>query len=170
MQADKIDVAASAVYITDERAKVVDFTQSYFPGGLTMLVPDSNTSITAAKDLAGKTVAVQVGTKSVEYLNKNYPTAKVKSFQTNDQMFQATSNGQSDVTVTGYPAARYYIKQHGGLKTVGNLLTEEHYGYALQKDHEDLLKAFNSALDTLDKNGELKTLEKKWFGEAPKSK
>ena len=35
--AKRFDVAASAIYITDERRKVVDFTDSYYPGGLVIM-------------------------------------------------------------------------------------------------------------------------------------
>ncbi|MCL6600715.1 MAG: transporter substrate-binding domain-containing protein [Alicyclobacillus macrosporangiidus] len=166
LTANHIDMAASAIYITPEREKVVDFSTTYFPGGLTILVKDSNQTIHGPKDLAGKRVAVQVGTKSVNWLKQNVPSAQLVVVQTNDQMFNSIQTGQADAVVTGYPAARYYIQKHGGAKTVGPLLTKEEYGFAFRKSDKDLLNAVNTALDALQKDGTIKQLEIKWFGEA----
>ncbi|MEK8144983.1 transporter substrate-binding domain-containing protein [Streptomyces sp. M10(2022)] len=73
LQAHQIDVGASAIYISDARAEAVDFTDVYYPGGLAMFVPDDDDSVHTLKDLAGKKVAVQVGTKSVEWLQEHQP-------------------------------------------------------------------------------------------------
>ena len=167
LQANHIDMAASAIYITDERKKVVDFTEPYFTGGLSvMLKPDDN-AIKKPEDLEGKRISVQVGTKSVDYLKQRFPKAELVIAQTNDQMFQALPSGRADVVVTGYPAARYYIKTHGGAKLAPFLLTNEVYGYAVRKEDKDLLAALNAALDDLKKDGTVKRLSEKWFGASP---
>ncbi|KAB7535769.1 DUF3999 family protein [Verminephrobacter sp. Larva24] len=69
----RFDVASSAIYITEERRRVVDFTDPYYPGGLVVLTKTSNTAIRQPSDLAGKKVSVQVGTKSANYLKAYYP-------------------------------------------------------------------------------------------------
>jgi polar amino acid transport system substrate-binding protein len=43
LMSKRFDMAVSAIYITDERKKVVDFTDSYYAGGLVVMVRDSNT-------------------------------------------------------------------------------------------------------------------------------
>src|SRR3546814_7195929 len=60
----RADAAMSAIYITDARKKAVDFTDSYYAGGLVVLTKDDS-PIKTLKDLAGRKVTVQVGTKSV---------------------------------------------------------------------------------------------------------
>ncbi len=164
LQADHIDLAASAIYITPERAKVIDFSQPYFTGGLAVMVKPNETGITRPQDLDGKTIAVQVGTKSVDFLRQSFPKATLHIVQTNDQMFQSLQSGQADVVVTGYPAAKYYIKTHGGAKLAPFLLTHEEYGMAVRKSDPDLLAAINAALDAFKQDGTLKSLETKWFG------
>jgi polar amino acid transport system substrate-binding protein len=37
MVSKRFDMAASAIYITEDRRKVVDFTDPYYPGGLVMV-------------------------------------------------------------------------------------------------------------------------------------
>ena len=70
--AKRYDMAVSAIYITEERKKVVDFTQSYYAGGLVAMVKDGS-PIAKLTDLNGKKVSVQVGTKSVGFLTEHYP-------------------------------------------------------------------------------------------------
>lgn len=164
LQANHIDLAASAIYITDERKKVVDFSEPYFTGGLSVMLKPDETRIKKPEDLDGKRLSVQVGTKSVDYLKQTFPKAELVIAQTNDQMFQALPSGRADAVVTGYPAARYYIKVHGGAKLADFLLTREMYGYAVRKEDKDLLAAVNGALAALEKDGAVKQLQEKWFG------
>ncbi len=164
LQAHHIDLAASAIYITEVRAKVVDFSQPYFTGGLAVMVKPNDDKITKPEDLDDKTIAVQVGTKSVDYLRQRFPKASLHIVQTNDQMFQSLQAGQADVVVTGYPAAKYYIKVHGGAKLTPFLLTNEEYGLAVRKSDPDLLAAINAALEAFKSDGTMKALEAKWFG------
>ncbi len=164
LQANHIDFAASAIYITATRAKVVNFSKSYFTGGLGVMLKPSDNAIRKPHDLDGKTVAVQVGTKSVDWLRTHLPKVHLLIVQTNDQMFQSLQSGRADAVVTGYPAARYYIKVHGGAKMAGFLLTHERYGYAMRKGDKDLLAAVNGALAAMTKDGSLKKLQHKWFG------
>jgi glutamine transport system substrate-binding protein/glutamine transport system permease protein len=166
LMANHIDLAASAIYITAAREKVVNFSQPYFKGGLSVMVKPDDTTIKEPSNLNGKRIAVQVGTKSVDYLKQNFPAAQLLVVQTNDQMFQALQSGRADAVVTGYPAARYYIKTHGGAKLADFLLTHEEYGLALRKEDPDLLKAVNDALDALKSDGTMTKLENQWFGSA----
>ncbi|TAM58302.1 transporter substrate-binding domain-containing protein [bacterium] len=166
LTAGHIDMAASAIYITAARQKVVDFTHPYFTGGLSVMVKPDDTATKSEQDLAGKHVAVQVGTKSVNWLKEHIPSAQLVIVQTNDQMFLSLQNGQADAVVTGYPAARYYIKTHGGAKMAPFLLTHEQYGYAFRKSDSGLTKAADEALAAFEKDGALKALETKWFGKS----
>ena len=164
LMANHIDLAASAIYITPQRAAVVDFSAPYFTGGLAVMVKPDDTSVTKPEDLNGKTVAVQVGTKSVNFLQQNFPNVTLHIAQTNDQMFQSLESQQADAVVTGLPAAKYYIKVHGGAKVLGFTLTQEQYGLAVRKTDPELLAAVNAALAAFAADGSLAAMERKWFG------
>ncbi len=162
--ADHIDLAASAIYITPARAKVVDFSQPYFTGGLSVMLKPGDSGVARPQDLNGRTVAVQVGTKSVNYLQQNFPDVRLHIAQTNDQMFRSLQSGQADAVVTGLPAAKFYIKTHGGAKLAPFTLTHEDYGLAVRKSDPALLSAVNTALDAFKADGTLQALRTKWFG------
>jgi polar amino acid transport system substrate-binding protein len=156
-------MAVSAIYITDERKKVVDFTDSYYAGGLVAMVKDNNTSIKKLADLDGKKVSVQVGTKSVGYLTEKHPKVQRIEVEKNQEMFNLVDIGRADAAVTGKPAAFQYVRTRGGMRVLEEQLTTEEYGMAIRKDTPELTKAVNAALTKVKADGTYAALIKKWF-------
>lgn len=159
----RFDMAMSAIYITDERKKVVDFSDTYYAGGLVVMVKDSNTAIKKLSDLDGKKVSVQVGTKSVGYLQQNFPKVERVEVEKNQEMFNLVDIGRADAAVTGKPAAYQYVRTRAGMRVLDEQLTVEEYGIALRKDTPDLTKAVNAALAKIKADGTYATIVKKWF-------
>ena len=158
----RFDMAVSAIYITDERKKVVDFTDSYYAGGLVALVKDGS-PIKTLKDLDGKKVSVQVGTKSVGYLTEHFPKVQRVEVEKNQEMFNLVAIGRADAAVTGKPAAFQYIRTRGGMQVLPEQITTEEYGMAVRKDLPELTKALNKALADLKADGSYQTIVNKWF-------
>jgi polar amino acid transport system substrate-binding protein len=161
--AKRFDVAASAIYITDERRKVVDFTDPYYPGGLVIMVKKGNTTIRGPEDLNGKKVSVQVGTKSVNFLKEKFPGAQRVEVEKNQEMFQLVEIGRADAAVTGKPAAKLYARARGTLQVLDKQLTVEEYGYAIRKDEPELTRQFNDALKKLKADGTYQKLVDKYL-------
>lgn len=162
---NRFDVAASAIYMTDERRKVVNFTDSYFRGGLAVLVLKNDQSINSPADLSGgKKVSAQVGTKSISFLKDNYPTASVVEVEKNQAMFDLLTIGRVNAAVTGRPAAIEFAKSEPRVRVLDEGLTTELYGFALRKNDAELAQQMNTALQTLRSNGEYAALTQKWFG------
>jgi len=159
----RFDMAVSAIYITDERKKVVDFSDSYYAGGLVVMVKDNNTSIKKLADIDGKKVSVQVGTKSVSYLTEKFPKVQRVEVEKNQEMFNLVDIGRADAAVTGKPAAYQYVRTRPGLRVLDDQLTVEEYGMALRKDSPDLTTALNAALSKLKADGTYAAIVKKWF-------
>ncbi|MBO9676621.1 MAG: transporter substrate-binding domain-containing protein [Acidovorax sp.] len=165
----RFDMAVSAIYITDERKKVVDFTEPYYAGGLVAMVKDGNTSIKKLADLDGKKVTVQVGTKSVGFLTEKFPKVQRVEVEKNQEMFNLVDIGRADAAVTGKPAAYQYVRTRPGLRVLEEQLTTEEYGMALRKDAPELTKAVNAAIAKLKADGTYAAIVKKWFS-APAAK
>ncbi|MGF6770037.1 polar amino acid transport system substrate-binding protein [Paraburkholderia sp. GAS199] len=161
--AHRFDAAISGIYITDERAKVVDFTDSYYAGGLVVLVK-SDSPIKSVADLNGKKVSVQVGTKSVNFLRDNFPQINRVEVEKNQEMFDLVGIGRADAAVTGKPAAYQLVRTRGGFRVLDKPLTTEAYGIAVRKDEPQLKTAFNTALAKIKADGTYAALVKKWFG------
>ena len=165
LQGKKFDMIVSAMYITDERKQTIDFSDTYYPGGLTIMVKKDNESIKTAEDLKGKKVSVQIGTKSATFLKENYPEVQLVEVEKNVEMFLELESGRVDAVVTGMPAAKVYAKEHGTVKVLDVELTQEYYGYGIRKENAEFTKAVNEALKRLKENGKYDEIVAKWFGE-----
>lgn len=168
LNSNNIDVAIAGMTITDERKKVVDFTESYYTSGLMIMVrKDSN--IKSIDDLKGKTIACQIGTTG-EKNARNVANAKVTAFNTNDEAVMELKNKGVDAIINDSPVVGYYLAQGGNtsMKTVGDIMEAEQYGLAVKKGNDKLAGEINKALAELKKNGEYDKIYKTWFGEVKK--
>lgn len=161
---NRFDIAASAIYMTDERRKVVTFSDPYYRGGLAVLVRRDDNSIKVPEDLnKGKRVSVQVGTKSVSYLRDNFPGVERVEVEKNQAMFDLLATGRVNAVVTGRPAAVEYARTQPLVRVLDKGLTTELYGFALRKNDTALVEHLNKALQTLRMNGTYDALTDKWF-------
>jgi polar amino acid transport system substrate-binding protein len=158
----RADLAMSAIYITDERRKVVDFSDPYFAGGLVVLTTRAG-PIKSLKDLDGKKVTVQVGTKSVGYLKDNFPKVERVEVEKNQEMFDLVGIGRADGAVTGKPAAFQLARTRPGFRVLDQQLTTEAYGIAVRKDDPELKTAMNAALTRIKADGSFAAIVQKWF-------
>ncbi|MFD4840739.1 transporter substrate-binding domain-containing protein [Achromobacter sp. NPDC058515] len=165
LQAGRADIAVSAIYITPERSKVVDFTDSYYAGGLVVLTK-TDSPIKTLKDLDGRKVSVQVGTKSVNYLKDHYPAVQRVEVEKNQEMFNLVQIGRAEAAVTGKPAAKLFAQNTTGLVVLNEQITTEDYGIAVPKSKPELTRELNAALQKLKADGSYQAIVNKWF-EAP---
>ncbi|MDQ8033596.1 glutamine ABC transporter substrate-binding protein [Bordetella genomosp. 1] len=165
LQSNRADLAVSGIYITEERRKVVDFTDSYYAGGLVVLTKQDG-PIKTLKDLDGRKVSVQVGTKSVNYLREHYPEVKRVEVEKNQEMFNLVQIGRSDAAVTGKPAAKLFAQSTKGLTVLPEQITTEEYGIAVAKSKPELTRELNQALAKLRADGTYDRIVNKWFESA----
>jgi len=168
LEAGNIDAIISAMTITDERAKKVNFSKPYYKSGLSMVVKADDNTLKNFKELEGKRIAVQIGTTGASEAKK-INDAKIREFNTAPEAFIELKNGGVDAVVNDLPVNEYYIAQAGGkdAKIVGEPLNAEEYGIATAKKNTELADKINKAMDELKKNGEYEKIYVKWFGKKP---
>jgi glutamine transport system substrate-binding protein len=168
LQTKNIDVALAGITIRDDRKAVIDFSDPYYESGLSILVSNGNSSIKGADDLKDKTVAVKTGTATVDYMQKNVPSAKLKLFPNIDNAYLELATGRVDAAVHDTPNVQYYANTagKGRVKVVGNVKSGDFYGIAFPKG-SPLVAEVNKALATLKSNGTYDAIYTKWFGKQP---
>lgn len=166
LSAGNIDVAIAGMSITDERKKVVEFSDPYYTSGLIIMVNKDNNDIKTLKDLEGKRIACQIGTTG-EKKSRSIPGAQVTAFNTQSEASMELKNGGADAVINDAPVVAYYLKQGGSnyAKTVGEKMEAEDYGMAVRKDNAKLAADINKAMAELKKNGEFDKIYKTWFGD-----
>ncbi len=167
LQVKSIDAAISAITITAQRARALDFSRPYFHAGQAIVMADQSPAITNLADLKGRRIAVQIGTTGA-IAASGVPGAKVTSFDSTPLALQELANGNADAVVSDIPAILYAIQQAHlkGLRITGDNLSTEYYGIALPT-RSPLAAELNQALQTLINNGHYETLYRKWFANEP---
>lgn len=162
----KFDLVISAVTITDERRQRLAFSQPYYTAGQVVAVRKGETRVRRIEDLDGRTAGIQLNTTAALVLKK-HPGVTVRQYPTIDLALLDLTNGNLDAVVGDAPTLRYYIA-HGfdRLTTVGPLLSEEHYGIAMDPARKALHAEVDAALSRLKANGRFAALEEKYFGQA----
>lgn len=160
-----IDAIIATMTITPEREKQVDFTNSYFDAGQSLLVKKGS-AIKSVKDLnkTGTKVLGVTGANSVENIKKAAPKAKVLELSDYAQAMTALKSGQGVALTTDNGILYGMASQNPGYEVVGGAFTKEPYGIAVNKGQEPLKKALNKALKEIEADGTYDRILKKWFG------
>ncbi len=169
MQAGQLDIAIAGMSITDERKKIVDFSDPYFDAGLTLVVGGETTDIQSIEDLKGKTVAVKNGTTGAKFAmdHESEYGYTIVQFDDSPAMFQEVQNGNADALIEDYPVIAYAIPQNSlGLQIVGERLNGDQYGIAVLKGkNSDILQKINDGLQELRDSGEYDKVLDKYLSE-----
>ena len=165
LEAGNIDVAASGVTITEERAQKVVFTRSYYDAGLTIVVLKTDEKLKDFGDLDGKKIGVQIGTTGAMEASR-IPNATVREYNTPNEAFLELKNGGVDAVINDRPVNEFFLRSGGSeyAKAVGQPRNAESYGFAVAKKNTELVSNIDKALDLLKKNGEYDRIYDKWFG------
>src|SRR5699024_1016312 len=155
LQTGTADVAIAGTTITEQRAKVVDFTDPYYHSGLRIMVQADTDDIDSMEDLKGKTVSTKIGSTSYEYLTEHFgDEVELKIFPHTTDMYQAVMNGIADAALYDAPNAEYFVKMKGGdsVKMVGPLYEAQPYGIVFTKASKWVEPA-NEALAEIKEDG-----------------
>ncbi|MEM9154801.1 MAG: basic amino acid ABC transporter substrate-binding protein [Cyanobacteria bacterium P01_F01_bin.33] len=163
LAAGEYDAVASAVTITEERARVVDFSRPYLNAGQVVTVP-ADSSADGVDALKDKTIGVQLGTTGDLEASNYTSDDNVKRYQTIDLAMAALAQGDIDGVIADAPTSADIIAKEFSdeLKIVGEPFTTEFYGIAIQKSTPEMTEAFDAAIAALIEDGTLAEIAEKW--------
>lgn len=162
------DVGMSGFSVTPERAKEIDFTESYYIDDQAVAVmKDSGITeenAASALDNAGMIIAVQTGTTGETYAQENFPNATVQGYGNSVDCFAAMQSGQANAVCTNLAVVKRMIDTaYGDAEVVIEVATGEEYAAIVAPDNPELTKQIDEALKTLEENGTIEELTNKWF-------
>ena len=166
------DFDINQISFTPARAKVVDFSDSYYDVNQSVVV-NKGTPIASATSVAALKpydLGAQLGTTSYQFIKDTIqPTKQPSVFPSNTGAVQALKNKQIDGLVVDLPTAFYVTAvQVPNSKVLGQFPAEpggEHFGMVFAKGNS-LRECVNDALAKLRSNGTLKQLQQKWLAKA----
>lgn len=163
LQTGDADMAMSAITITPERRREVDFSAPYFESGQALLVR-MDSAIAGAADLAGKSIGVLRGSTNQRQAQKVPDVGEIVAFDDKPPMFEALVAGAVDAVICDTPFALYNAKQSGETRVAAILTSGDQYGIAVHKGADQLRSAIDGALRTIRADGSYQRLYDKYFG------
>lgn len=157
LNSSNFDVIMAGMSITPERKKDRQFSQAYYPPGVSYYVAQS-----ANVDLKGGYVAAQTGTIQAAHVAES--GAKLVEFKTPDEAVAAVRNGEADAVLADNDFLAPMVEQSNGeLVIVDQVSLGEGIGAAFRMSDKALAEKFDTAITAMKADGSLNELLKKWF-------
>ncbi len=162
---DQCDVAAAALTITGERARVLDFSSPYFNAQQVMVVPDGS-AISALDDLRHARVGVQAGTTGELLVADNAPpSVEIVPYKDTGDIDAALDRGALDAAVYDLTIVSDVLKRYPEFEVAVRFDTGEQYGMAVKKNSNvDLLRVINEVLADLEAGDGMNAIRHRWIG------
>lgn len=158
----RYDGILGSMAITEDRLKVVAFSDPYYYSGA-QLVVRSDSGITDSTQMKGKTIGVTTGTNYVD--DAKELGAEVSLYQDDNATLMELINGRIDGIITDRLVALKAMEEMSGgsdLVLAGKILRLEEMGIAINKDDTTLLAAVNEILEEMREDGTLSEISNKW--------
>ena len=165
----KIELECGSTTANAERAKQVAFAPLMFVAGTKLMVSKDST-ISAPKDLQGKTVVVTKGTtneQALRALDRKFTLAlNIMVAPDHEQSYQMLVDGKADAFATDDILLYGLIARHKSqdkFRVTGDYLSYDPYGIMYRKGEPQLTAVVERAFRKLGTNHDLIPLYNKWF-------
>lgn len=161
---DVCDVAISAMTITGERARVLDFSSPYFDAKQALVTPRGS-GLDQISELIGMRVGVQKDTTGEIYLSDYAPEGTVVTSYDDAAGLQAALEARElDAAMLDNTVSGQFVSDNPRLKLAREFDTGEQYGMAVKKDGNiPLLREINSTIADLREDGTYNKIYGKYF-------
>lgn len=163
----RIDIISAAMGKSDERAKVVTFSDPILSYGEGLVVRDSDTKqYTEYADMEGMTVGIQLGTTYVAPAQASGVFKEIKQYDSSANMLKDLQNKRVDAVFLDYPIAKKTLEQPAfqGMHLVDSYkpIIPLDFGLVVRKDDTERLATLNASIKKLQDNGTIPAILKKW--------
>ena len=166
----RVDIIWSGCDITPERQQYMLFSKPYMKNRQILLVQKGNPkNIHSEGDLAGKIVATQAGTVSLDYIADNDALrdslAKFITYRNVSEGFKALSNGAFDAFIVDEIAAHYEINKNPDVFEIIDVTigSPTEFGVSFRKDNIKLCDEVQKVIDEMIADGTAEKISRKWF-------
>lgn len=167
LDANECDCVWSGMTIVDSmRDAGYVISTPYYENTQVLLVKD-NSGFKSSKDLAGKVVAVMLGTSGEALLSEDLKDladtfSNVITCDSFLKCFTELGGGAVDAVFVDYPVAAAYASENAGYTIINEQLGAEQYGVAFRSSDSDLCKAIDGAVQDLVKDGTYAKIAEKY--------
>lgn len=170
LQTGKIDSIISALPFDERMTRDVAYSAPYFEAGI-FLATRPATGVQGTESLANRTVGVEWGSMGEmvgRRLQKTMPTLQLQRFDTPTAAIDALVKTQTvEAILIDNVTLRIAQVQGAPLVAVGPVLESNPFVIAMPVAAYELQAAVEETLTQMRMNGELATLEERWFATTP---
>ncbi|MCZ7495665.1 transporter substrate-binding domain-containing protein [Agrobacterium rhizogenes] len=172
LQTKKFDVIWSSMSNTEERQKIIDFTDKYYNTPSKLIGAKGEKAGATAEDVKGKTIGIQVATIQSEYYKKYFAAvADEKTYQTLDEAFQDLAAGRIDYVFGDSLVLDAFVKSDAGkdcCADMGNVADDKQIlglgvSGGLRKEDTELKAKLNAAIAAVRASGKYDEITRKYF-------
>lgn len=168
----KIDVIWSSMSITEERKKVIDFTNMYYDSANTMIGLASDTTaidMNAPDSMKGKVIGVQTSTIHANFVQKYFGgAAEVKLYDTLDNALADLAAGRLDYVSESSTSLAPFLEAHKDFTTKITWPLDpifgEGVGGGVRKEDTALKEKLNAGIGEVIKSGKYDEMLKAYPG------
>jgi ABC-type amino acid transport substrate-binding protein len=159
----RLDAIVTAATITEERKRLVDFSEPYLEYRLGIAVRRGSAIRTLA-DLGRKRLAVRIATTAEQFARARAQAAEILSYHTNVEACEALRAGVVDAWVEDGPIAQWFADHIPELELAGTIeATEAHYAIMFRKGNDAVRRAVDQVLAQVKADGTYDRLYERWF-------
>ena len=161
LYSNDVDMIIATMSVTQKRKEIVDFSDSYFTAGQSILVRKGS-NVKNIKDLKGKRVIIVFGSTSEQSIRSTIPNVQIIGYKTYNDAYKALKNKKGEALISDNSILLGYTLKDSSVVLLPKLYTKEPYAIAFRKEEESqrLKKTVNEILETETKRGTLKKLQK----------
>jgi polar amino acid transport system substrate-binding protein len=171
LQSGKIDMIVAGMTATEERAKSVNFTKSYFQNSQVMIVRNSEIKqkeeIVSAQrtinDFKNKRIGVLLGSTHDTYALNNLQEATVFQYKTPPEIVLAVKTGKVDAAIYTTETLNEIFKKESSLEILGDTLFAVPVAMGFNKKNSNLKDEFNKFLGEIKQNGVYDDMINRWI-------
>ena len=167
LQAGQFDMIAAGMYINEERAQQILFSDPDYCVGEAFAVPEGNpdnlSDFQSVID-SGATIAILSGAVEEGYAaTAGVPDDQIELFTDVNAQYEALANGRVDAVTGTYLTVKTQVDSREGLAVTESFFPVDENGeeilgcggFGFRQDNEEFCMAFNDALNSLQEEGEV---------------
>jgi polar amino acid transport system substrate-binding protein len=166
LRARKYDAIVASMSITEERMRVVDFSEKYYSNVLAFVTSEGSSVTVTKEGLKGKTVGAQRATIAGQYLEDNLgDVVDVKLYDTQDNAYLDLATGRLDALLSDKFPAYDWLRTDDGKGFAFNgtdIDINDEIGIAVRKG-DSLKDKFSVAIKAIVADGTYAKINEKYF-------
>ncbi len=175
---DRWEMSVGSMTPTNDRQKVLLFTEPYYYTPAVVVVPEDSTVTDVSTDLDGKTIGVATATTYEQFLDKSLAIegftfdfviddAAIQGYDTDTTALQDLATGRLDAVITASVIAQGFIDKGNAAKVVGDPVFYEPLSVAFDQssslDSTSLEEAVDAIIAEMHDDSTLTSLSQQWY-------